>query len=69
MPEGVGELSMAIAPELVLQRVQDLRARIHRACPKGVHVLGVEVQHGGRAAHGLRRDDVHLRELVSHHHR
>ena len=39
MAEGIGELSVAIAPELVLERVQHLCARVHRACPEGVHVL------------------------------
>src|SRR5215210_3150119 len=44
--EGVGELSMAVAPELIPQRVQHLGTRVHRAPPERIHVLAGEVQHG-----------------------
>src|SRR5215207_7034912 len=67
--EGIADLPVPVSPERIPERVQHLSARPHSAFPEGVHVLGVKVQNGGRAIHALRREDAHLGELISHHHR
>jgi 7-alpha-hydroxysteroid dehydrogenase len=67
--EGVGGLPVAVAPELVLQRVQHHGGCVHGTLPEDLHVLGIEMQHGGGATDGLGRKHAHLGELVGHHHR
>src|SRR4029453_13616879 len=65
--EGVGDLTVALAPESVLERLPDMRAGIDRAVPQRVDVIRIQVQNGGGAADAERRQDAPLRELVRQH--
>ena len=62
--EGIGELAVALAPERLGQLVPDRGAGLHRARPRGVDVLDVELEHRGRTADGQRRDDARVGELA-----
>ena len=68
MAEGIGDLSVALAPEDVLERLAHLSASIECPLPDGVGVIGREVQDGCGAADAERRENTHLRELVGKHH-
>src|SRR5215217_5008037 len=67
--EGVCDLPMPVSPERIPERVQHLCARSDGPFPEGIHILNIKVQDGGCATHVLRREDAHLGELISHHHR
>jgi hypothetical protein len=58
--EGIGDLTVALAPENVLEWLSDLRAGVDRAFPDRIDVLGVQVQDGGGAADAERREDAQL---------
>ena len=64
MAEGVRELTMALAPEGLGELVPDRGARLHRARPRRIDVLDVQLQDRGRAADGQRRDDARVGELA-----
>jgi hypothetical protein len=68
MAERVGDLTVALAPESIRRRLERLCARVHCPLPKGVDVIGLEVEDGRRAPDGERREDAHLGELVREHH-
>src|SRR5215203_6943057 len=69
MAVAVGDLPVSVSPERIPERVQHLGARSYRTFPEGIHILNIKVQNGGCATHALRREDAHLGELISHHHR
>src|SRR5205085_210247 len=68
MPERVHELAVALAPDLVGERLADDRAGLDRTVPGGVDVADLQVQDDRRALERLRRDDAELGELVGEHH-
>jgi hypothetical protein len=64
MAEGIGELPVAFAPELIGDLVVNFRPCFERARPSGVGVSGVDLQHGRRATDRQRRDDAEVGELA-----
>ena len=60
--EGVGDLTVALAPENVLEWLSHLRACVDRAFPDRINVVGVQVQDGGGAANAERREGRPARE-------
>src|SRR5215208_5120217 len=66
--EWIAELPVAVAPELVLQRLQHLGACIQCTLPESFHIFGGEVQYNRGTAHGLRGKDSSLREFIRDHH-
>ena len=68
MPEGVGDLGVALSPEGVRERVQHLGAGVEGALPERVHVVGGDVEHDRGAAHAERGEHARFRKLVGHHH-
>ena len=50
MAEGIRELSVAFAPELIGEFVADLRACLERPRPEGVGVVRVDLQYRCRTA-------------------
>src|SRR5215210_6564694 len=68
MAEGVFDLPVAVTPERIPERGKHLGPGADDPLPEPVHILGVDVEHHGRIAYALRRQDAHLWELVGHHH-
>src|ERR1700683_836027 len=65
--EGIGQFSVAIAPEHVSHRHLDSRSGLHRALKRRVHIVGINVQSHAGAASALRRQSAHLRKLIAQH--
>jgi hypothetical protein len=68
VPEGVGDLTVALAPENVLERLPYLRAGVDRAFPERIDVIRIQMQDGG-GADAERRQHAQLGELVRQYHR
>src|SRR4029453_4728655 len=66
--EGIDDLAMAVAPEHVLKRLGDLCARIQRALPESIDVVGKNAERAVDTADRERRNDSQLGELVGDHH-
>ena len=64
MAERIDELTVPLAPELVGKFVVDLSARLDRACPERVGVVGVDLQRCCRAADRQGREDAEVGELA-----
>ena len=60
VPGGIGDEAGPIAPELILDRLRDLRAGVHGALEERIAVTDVQPETGGRSAVALR--------TVAHHH-
>jgi hypothetical protein len=56
---------VAVSPERIPKRVQQLSARSYHAFPQSIHLLDVKVQNGRRAAHALQREDAQFGKLIS----
>src|SRR6185503_5414889 len=67
VPERILDGPRAIAVELILERPDDLRARLDRAREHGVGVVDVEVQLDGRAADRRGAERAEIRVLVGDH--
>jgi hypothetical protein len=63
--QGVAELSVALAPERVVQLMAGLRPRLERALPQAIGVVGVDLKHRCAAADGKRRQDAYVRKFAA----
>jgi hypothetical protein len=66
-PEGIPELTRAVAVELVLDRAQRLGTGLDGAVEDRVRVLDVDVQRDRSSPDGLRAERVHVGVLVRQH--
>ena len=64
MAERIDELTVPLAPELVGKLVVDLSARLDRACPERVGVVGLDLQRCCRAADRQGGEDAEVGELA-----
>src|SRR5262245_50116541 len=67
VPKGIDELPVALAPERVLELMEDLGAGVERALPGSTCILDGNRQRPVGAAKALRRDGAQLRKLVGDH--
>src|SRR5439155_27260411 len=66
--EGIGDLSVPLAPEGVGERLPYLAARVDRSLPERFDVVGVEVEHRRCSPDAERGEHAQLRKLVGQHH-
>ena len=61
--EGIGDLAVAVAPELIFERHVHFRARRHCAIEGRIHIFQIE-EDPARILHSRHGRGVHARELV-----
>jgi hypothetical protein len=67
VPEGIGDLPVAVAPESVGQWPMDGRAGVERTAPRVIDVSHVEIEHRRGAPGSRRRERAVFGELARHH--
>src|SRR4051794_12448478 len=63
MPEGIVDLAVALAPELIGELMTHLSAGCNRSRPESVGVVRLDLQDRGGTADRRRRDDAGVWEL------
>jgi hypothetical protein len=67
VPEGIGDLPVALAPECVVQRLAYFCAVIERALPGSLGIGGGEMEHGCGPTDAERGEDAEIRKLIRQH--